>query len=501
MKIKKTLSLIFSFILLMGTVTVPAAFAADESIPDGFTAIYNNDNLNAVRNNPSGKYILMNDIDLSSVANWQPIGDETSPFTGVFYGNGYAIKNMSISVMPETKYDVKKCGVGLFGFINNAVIANVNVENVNITINYPYESGYPTGAIAGFCSSSKILDCSASGNIKSTLGGSYDVGGIAGTILGRGNSFIANCVNSANITIIGEKDENSFGFGFGSAVAHTTEIGGIAGSVYENNTVSRCVNNGSINIEPINTVYTGGIIGAAYYNAPVIDCANTGDITVTKNAFAGGICGQSHSIVNSYNAGSVTVTDITYAKTGGIAGVTEFKADESHKNYFNATDAEIANCYYINDINTAISNANEGTLSSIKALNAEEMKNQSSYTGFDFENVWTITQGNNPTIKNATAKMPVEKAKIAVGETFTLPSKAVSVEISNDNIAVLDSEGNIKGNDGGETTIEIITEDGKYQIIEISVVEEGGFFAGIKNKIVRFFVSAFEFIFSLLNNA
>lgn len=499
MKIKKTLSLILSFILLMGTVTVPAAFAADDSVPDGFTAIYNNDNLNAVRNNLSGKYILMNNLDLSSETNWQPIGDETSPFTGVFYGNGYEIKNVSISVMPETKYDSKKCGIGLFGYINNAVIANINVENVNITINYPYESGYPTGAIAGICSSSKILDCSASGSIKSTLGGSYDAGGIAGTVLGRGNSFIANCINSANITIIGEKDENSFGFG--SAVAHTTEIGGIAGSVYENNTVSRCVNNGSINIEPINTVYTGGIIGSAYYNAPVIDCANTGDITVTKNAFAGGICGQSHSIANSYNAGSVTVTDTTYAKTGGIAGVTEFKASESHKTYFNATDAEIANCYYINDINTAISNANEGTLTSVKALNAEEMKTQSSYAGFDFENTWTITQGNTPTIKNATAKTSVENAEIAVGETFALPSNAVSVEISNDNVAVLDSEGNIKGNDDGEATIEIITEDGKYQIIEISVVEEGGFFAGIKKKIILFVVSVFEFFISLFNKA
>ncbi len=497
MKIKKTLSLILSFILLIGTVTVPAAFAADDSVPDGFTAIYNNDNLNAIRNNLSGRYILMNNLDLSSETNWQPIGDETSPFTGVFYGNGYSIKNMEISVTPETKYDVKKCGIGLFGKIDEAVIANVNLENVNISVNYPFDSGYPTGTIAGICNSSYIFDCTASGNINSTLGGFYDVGGITGTVSDRGNSFIANCINFVNINIIGKKDENSFGF----AVAHTTEVGGIAGSVYGYNIVSKCINNGSITIEPINTVYTGGIVGAAYYNAPVIDCANRGDITVAKNAFAGGICGQSHSIVNSYNVGSVTIIDTTYAWLGGIAGVTEFNVDESHQNNSNATNAMIANCYYINDFNTAISNANEGTLTSVKALNVEEMKSQDSYAGFDFENTWTIAQGNTPTIKNAAINLPIEKIELAADEAIPLPPNVISVNLTNDTIASIDSKGNIEGVVDGEIAIEIITFDGKYQIVEISVIEEDDFFEVIKRRIVFFFVSAFEFFFSLFNVA
>ena len=138
---------------------------------------------------------------------------------------------------------------------------------------------------------------------------------------------------------------------------------------------------------------------------------------------------------------------------------------------------------------------------SVKALNAEEMKNQSSYVGFDFENVWTLTQGNTPTIKNAASNLPIEKVEIAAGETIPLPPKVISIEISNNKVATLDSEGNVKGNIDGETTIEIITAEGKYQIIEALVVEEDGIFEGIKRRIVLLFVSAFEFFFSLLNMA
>ena len=159
----------------------------------------------------------------------------------------------------------------------------------------------------------------------------------------------------------------------------------------------------------------------------------------------------------------------------------------------------ILRCYYINELYSAISNADSGVLTSVKALNAEEMKNQNSYAGFDFENVWTITQDNTPTIKNAALNLPIEKAEITAGETLSLPSNAISVETNNEKVATLDSEGNIKGYLEGETTIEIVTEDCKYQIIEISVVEEGGFFAGFKRKITAFIASVFDFFFAVLN--
>ena len=46
------------------------------------TLIYEAEDLNDIRNDLTGTYILMNDIDLSRYENWSPIGSADAPFTG-----------------------------------------------------------------------------------------------------------------------------------------------------------------------------------------------------------------------------------------------------------------------------------------------------------------------------------------------------------------------------------------------------------------------------------
>lgn len=59
------------------------------------------EDLQNINNNPSGSYILGNDIDCSSISNFEPLGYVESDshyqqeFLGVFEGNGYAIKNVN----------------------------------------------------------------------------------------------------------------------------------------------------------------------------------------------------------------------------------------------------------------------------------------------------------------------------------------------------------------------------------------------------------------------
>ncbi len=43
------------------------ASAFQQKVPDGFIGIYNPEDLHNIRNDLSGHYILMNDIDLSQV--------------------------------------------------------------------------------------------------------------------------------------------------------------------------------------------------------------------------------------------------------------------------------------------------------------------------------------------------------------------------------------------------------------------------------------------------
>ncbi|MFI3253690.1 MAG: GLUG motif-containing protein [Eubacteriales bacterium] len=71
-------------------------------------------------------YTLMNNLDLSGVANWTAIGDFTNSFEGTFNGGGYVISNLTINE-PST------VDQGLFGVVYNGTIKNLGIENCNVT--------------------------------------------------------------------------------------------------------------------------------------------------------------------------------------------------------------------------------------------------------------------------------------------------------------------------------------------------------------------------------
>ena len=71
----------------------------------------------------------MNDINLSDLGFWVPIGTESSPFTGEFDGNGYTIRNLIIvsNIITDNIVDA-----GLFGVCKNSttIIKNLHVSGV-----------------------------------------------------------------------------------------------------------------------------------------------------------------------------------------------------------------------------------------------------------------------------------------------------------------------------------------------------------------------------------
>ena len=92
--------------------------------------------------NDAGEVVLLNDIDMSSVTSWTPIGDidasnyttaepyvSVHPFTGTFNGQGYAIKNLNCSA------DITNGGLayGLFGSIENATVKNLALGDAGTT--------------------------------------------------------------------------------------------------------------------------------------------------------------------------------------------------------------------------------------------------------------------------------------------------------------------------------------------------------------------------------
>ena len=500
MKINKIISIILS-VILSTAIFIPAfaesksdyfikSVTVNKTVPDGYTEISSVEELNAVRDNLNGKYILMNDVDLSSVTDWKPIGNKDVPFTGVFNGNGYSVKNLSVT-------EAANKSIGLFGEIKDATVANVYIDNINVKINYPYQVTYCIGAVAGVVNSSNVLNCSASGSIDVTAGGTFCVGGIVGYI-SEGNSLIANCLNNTNIQAEGVISDD--GFGLGSVIyAH---IGGVSGIVYNGNTISRCINNGNIGVTPLNSVYAGGICGSALYNAPVTDCANSGDISVNGIATAGGICGQSNTIANCYNTGTISVDNENKSKLGGIAGTTQFNMSRAIVSPLpeDTINATVSNCYYIDEYEAAISNGSEGDISSVKALSSEEFTIQDSFVGFDFAKVWVAPQNAAPTLIYKTSELG-SKIEVNGTDSFELLGSIVYAVSNNEEIVSVESNSIVKCNSSGTTSIDTINADGDFAVIEISVVCENEDEApkGIFEKISEFLASLVAWFVNIFN--
>ena len=121
----------------------------------------------------------MNDIDLSSYSNWDPIGENNaSAFNGILDGNGYTISNLTIN-RPNEK------NVGLFGVIKGSVeIKNLSLENIDI---YGENS---VGGLAGQNQTNNmaiISNCYSDGPVNGAL--------FTGGIVGSNNAgIVTNCI-------------------------------------------------------------------------------------------------------------------------------------------------------------------------------------------------------------------------------------------------------------------------------------------------------------------
>ena len=362
--------------------------------------------LKAIADNLDGNFYLTNDIDLDG-EEWVPINngeDEHNPFTGILDGQGYIIRNMAI-----TKPYVY---AGLFGYTDNATIKNVGLEGTNIKIN---NNRYVNaGGIVGYTHNSiTISNCYNTGDIEVDSGYDVGAGGIVGEIWGNVN--ITDCYNTGNIT--GSSSDNTDAW---------TIVGGIVGDGYYScGTISNCFNTGNITALE-KDARAGGIAGLAM---DINKCYNTGNIN--SDCCAGGICNDGE-ISDCYNAGNVTSLFVS----GGIISY-----NENTRNCYNTGDLEVIenendsfiggisgyshngiinNCYWNSDSKQVLGGVHQnpkmgigsqpdysGDVDTTTPLTTAQMQQQSSFVGFDFDNVWTYIDGvnNNMPVLQAFEKM------------------------------------------------------------------------------------------------
>ena len=289
-------------VMLVFSLYIPsvASGSSAQTVPSGYTPIYTRADLVNVKNNLSGKYILMNDIDLRGTyyGTWVPIGTSGNAFTGTFDGNGHVVRGLYINTSANYQ--------GLFG-MNCGVIKNLTVQG-------SVSGGEYVGGIAGASykstnSTAEIVLSNLRNECTVTGTGNY-VGGIVGcakvvTESGDVKSTVSNCTNA------------------GKVKGYEKYTGGIAGanisyvsSVTSKDARAAAYITNCANAENVNGVMVvGGICGTnqaetAKSNAKasaaskISLCSNTASVTASEAA-AGGICGVNDT--TTFNKAEATV--------------------------------------------------------------------------------------------------------------------------------------------------------------------------------------------------
>lgn len=362
MNLKRCLSMILSFLVLLGvdsmsTAVYAAATLGTESNPYQITTAKQ---LQDINNDLSGCYILASDIDLAQV-DFAPIGGdaETGSFSGVFDGNGHTISNLNVFA---GKY------AGLFG-CNEGVIKNVVLKDVNV-----YGSRYVGGVVAENTSYGTVSACTVqSGNVRSDGSVSeINIGGICGINNGCFQSEFMNGAavtaqsNSTNIYIGGIIGRNQPSENFMISAINTGNIyssvqkhylsscaGGLIGLEADSSytlTIMKSRNIGDVSSSTSTTsTSAGGLVGYCRSNIAVTNSCNSGDISSSSNlsashynpySYAGGLLASQSSdssavITNSCNVGKVYSSCSYSPYAGGLLGYNGRKSGLTITNSYN----------------------------------------------------------------------------------------------------------------------------------------------------------------------
>lgn len=312
------------------------------------------------------------DIDFGG-KNIMPICTGSQRFSGFYDGNGYSVCNFTQNEIPNSGYIY----MGLFGSIENASVINLTIKNFSTKMSY-VSKGFGWGAIAGYSKLSNIENCHVEGSIKinSPMNGIYY--GYAGLLLGESfGSKITRCSTKGEIDIVFSKC-------FAGGLVGATNMG--AKDVIDN-----CISQATISTRSTGresgkvetSSYSGGLIGFATSFKMVSN--SVADSTLNASAIDGG------------DPETVGI---------GIFGGGKFRSSDGlsmliYSNcYFNyqKMGLELSDDYpTVADLVTRYAiggkSKKQNPSTTVFGFNDQGFANQSTYTSFDFENVWTIANG------------------------------------------------------------------------------------------------------------
>lgn len=464
-------NLLFFGILILGLHI--NANAQETSVPDGYTGIYNIADLSGIRNNPSGKYILMNDIDMTEDTKkggdwdngmgWTPIEE----FTGVLNGNGHQIIGMNI----YTEGSIEKDCIGLIGSLittedsdedsdEEGVVENLGLINVTINANAEY-----IGSIAGYSNSGKIRNCYSSGKIRTLNQGNSDsVGGIVG--MSAWAQEIKNCFSMIDIVI---ESQNT-----------SCQAGGISGKGYWFNEIENCYFRGKIT----GTTHCYGITDSSAKNCFYLKEG------VQQNADANGV----KALTNVQMKYSQVFTGFDFNNIWNIDSYSNYPYPQLRNNPYIKVkslqilskpsktvyqqgeklnlDGSVVRIMYDdgNTVNAVISDDMLGSYD-MKKLGKQTISVQygGKKVSFDID----VKEIFASSIKLSQSKIDVEKGKTYQLKATVYPTNTTNQKltwtIEDSSIATVNSSGEITAKSAGTTTVWVSTENGKVASCIVNV--------------------------------
>ncbi len=303
-----------------------------------FAIISHNVN-NGITGYQNKTFKLIDNIDFSSIGNFEPIGGEARPFNADIEGGNLALRNLSLNGDGNT---------ALIAFYDGGSIRELTVENFTVNgggytaalVSQSHNARYEkikilnsaingqshTAGLAAFSDQDQIIECEIS---SSAISGNNDIGGLTGRAL---DSLIQGCGSKAEIYgldraggIAGRAEtaqisqsyfagkleaQNRAGGIAGESSAYIYQcfsyvsqgslkgkdyVGGIAG-LCSGGAIEQCYARTNI----LGAALTGGIAGRLTNDGEIKDCYFTGSISHSGAAAALATTDATSSITNSY---------------------------------------------------------------------------------------------------------------------------------------------------------------------------------------------------------
>ena len=376
------------------------------------TEIRDWNDLHDIRDNLNGSYILMNDLDgdspgyatYNSDEGWLPIGTADTPFTGTFDGGGYTISGLTINRNTPDN--------GLFGYAVDATVQNVGVINADFNV-----SGSHTGVLIGRVFDSMVQNTYSTGVLVQDNQANVNHGGLVGRF--HGGRLIKSW-SSVEVTTLGR-----FVGGLVGTITSTDDGPAIVEETFATGNVTCISDEGTIS----DYRWVGGLAGQFGGSSIIRNSYATG--AVIAHSHVGGLVGyhwRGSRIENSYSVGEVTGE----SDAGGLVG----HRDPDQGEFIGI----VVNSYWNSETGGMAEGVGYGKTEGVYARTTDEMKEEGTYTDWDFQFTWGFDEEVNdgypiflyqvPTSSELAAEVPRDLTLSQNYPNPFNPSTVISYEIT-----------------------------------------------------------------------